>query len=190
MSRLADVTTIDQEPWPDPPITGDEATGIVASLERMRATFAWKSAGLDAEGLRATTAASTLTLGGLLKHLALIEDDTFTRKIAGRAMPEPWVLVDWEADPDWDWRSAADDSPEELYALWNEAVARSRDALAATLANGGLDQSVGSVTNDEGRSPDLRRVLCDTLEEYARHVGHADIIRESIDGLVGEDPPR
>jgi hypothetical protein len=183
------MTMIDREPWPEPPLTGDDATAIVASLERQRATFAWKSGGLGADALRATTASSSLTLGALLKHLALIEDDTFTRRIAGRDMPAPWNAIDWEADPDWDWRSAADDRPEELYALYRDAVTRSRAALEDVLADGGLDRLVTSMTDDEGRSPDLRRVLCDTLEEYARHVGHADIIRESIDGLVGEDRP-
>lgn len=174
--------------WPEPPITGDEATAIVSSIERMRATLAWKCGGLDAAGLRATTAASTLTLGGLLKHLALVEDDTFTRTIAGHAMPEPWSTVDWDADPDWEWRSAAEDSPEELYTLWAEAVARSRASLDEVLTRGGLDQLVTNRTDGAGDSPDLRRVLCSTLEEYARHVGHADMIRESVDGLVGEDP--
>jgi len=177
------------EPWPEPPLAADEATAIVAALDRQRATLAWKCGGLDADGLRATTAASTITLGALLKHLALVEDNTFTRRIGGRAMPPPWTEVDWDAEPEWDWRSAADDTPEQLSSLWREAVARSRDALDEVLARGGMDQVVTSMKDDEGRSPNLRRVLLDTLEEYARHVGHADIIRESIDGLVGEDRP-
>ena len=182
------MTDIDQEPWPEPPLAADEASAIVAALERQRATFAWKAGGLDAAGLRASTAASTLTLGGLLKHLALVEDNTFSNRIGGR-MGLPWSEVDWDADPDWEWRTAADDSPQDLYALWRDAVARSRVALDEALRDGGLDQPVKSMTDDEGRSPNLRRVLLDTLEEYGRHVGHADIIRESIDGLVGEDPP-
>jgi hypothetical protein len=183
------MTSIDQEPWPEPPLTGDDATAIVASLERQRATLAWKCGGLDATGLRAKAASSSITLGGLLKHLALVEDDKFTWKIAGEPMPAPWSTIDWNADPDWEWHSAADDAPEELYALWSEAVARSRVVLDDVLSNGGLDRPVTTMTDDDGRSPDVRRVLCDLLEEYARHVGHADIIRESIDGLVGEDPP-
>ena len=183
------MTDLEHEPWPEPPLAGDEAAAIIGALERQRATFAWKSGGLDADGLRATTAASTMTLGGLLKHLALVEDDKFTFRLAGRDMPQPWRDVDWDADPDWEWRTAADDSTEELYGLWRDAVARSRDVLEETLANGGFDQPVTNMTDDEGRSPNLRRLLLDTLEEYARHVGHADIIRESIDGLVGEDRP-
>jgi Protein of unknown function (DUF664) len=179
----------DREPWPEPPFSGDEAAAILGALERQRATLAWKCGGLDADGLRATTAASTITLGGLLKHLALVEDDTFTRKIGGRDMPPPWSSADFDADPDWEWHSAPGDSPEELDRLWREAVARSRAALHDALARGGLDQPVRTIVDAEGRSPNLRRILLDTLEEYARHVGHADIIRESIDGLVGEDRP-
>jgi len=177
------------EPWPEPPLAGEEDAAIVGALERQRATFAWKSGGLDAAGLGATTAASTMTLGNLLKHLALVEDNTFTNRIAGRPMPAPWTHVDWDAEPDWDWRPAAEDTPDQLYTLWREAVARSREALAEVLQRGGLDQLITSMDDGRGRSPNLRRVLLDTLEEYARHVGHADIIRESIDGLVGEDRP-
>ena len=184
------MTDLDQEPWPDPPLTGDDATAIVAALERQRATLAWKCGGLDADGLRATTAASTITLGGLLKHLAVVEDNTFTRRIGGKDMPPPWNSVHWDAEPDWEWRSAADDTPDRLYSLWRGAVDRSRIALAEALAEGNLDQLVTGISDEEGRSPSLRRVLLDTLEEYARHVGHADIIRESVDGLVGEDRPQ
>jgi hypothetical protein len=181
------MTYIDQEPWPEPPLAADEATAIVAALERQRATLAWKTGGLDAAGLRATAAASTITLGGLLKHLALVEDDKFTWKIAGHEMPSPWSDVDWNADPDWEWHSAAGDTPEALYTLYRDAVTRSRAVLAEVIAAGELDRPVTTMTDDEGRSPNLRRVLLDVLEEYSRHSGHADIIRESIDGLIGED---
>lgn len=149
--------------------------------------LAWKCGGLDAAGLRATTAASSITLGGLLKHLALVEDDYFSRRLFGRDPGPPWNTVDWDADPDWDWRSAAEDTPEQLMMLWQDAVARSRSTVAEALADGGLDR-LGQPWPD-GKAPSLRRILIDLIEEYARHVGHADLIRESVDGLVGEDPP-
>jgi len=181
--------TAHDEPWPEPPLAGAEAAAIIGAVERQRATLAWKCGGLDEEGMRATTATSTITLGALLKHLALVEDNTFTRRIGGLDIGAPWNEVDWDANPGWEWRSAAEDSPEELMTRWRDAVARSRIALDEAMADGGLDQPVTSITDDDGNSPNLRRVLLDTLEEYARHVGHADIIRESIDGLVGEDRP-
>jgi uncharacterized protein DUF664 len=138
--------------------------------------------------LRATLAPSSITLGGLLKHLAHVEDIYFTWRLLGRRPSSPWDTVDWDADPDWDWQSAAEDTPEQLYKLWQDAVARSRSLVAEALADGGLDQ-LARVTWPDGRAPSLRRILIDLIEEYARHVGHADLIRESVDGLVGEDPP-
>jgi uncharacterized damage-inducible protein DinB len=172
----------------EPPVAGDETTTLLGSLDRQRAIFAWKCGGLDASGLQATVGVSTMTLGGLLKHLALVEDDWFTQKLRGRDPSPPWDGVDWDADPDWEWRTAAEDSPEQLMSLWQEAAARSRAAVAEALAEGGLD-GLAKFTWPDGRSPSLRRIMIDMIEEYARHAGHADLIRESVDGLVGEDPP-
>ncbi len=139
--------------------------------------------------MRATVGASTITLGGLLKHLALVEADYFSWRLHGRDPGPPWNSVDWDSEPNWAWDSAAEDTPEHLMSLWQDAVARSRPAVEEALAAGGLDQLVKGITNDRGESPSLRRVLIDLIEEYSRHTGHADLIRESVDGLVGEDPP-
>lgn len=174
---------------PEPPLAGDETATLLGSLERTRATLAWKCGGLDAAGLRATAAASSITLGGLLKHLALVEDDYFSHRLLGRNPGPPWDTVDWDADPEWEWRTAAEDSPEQLMALWQDAVARSRSTVTEALATGGLDRLATGISNSRGEAPSLRRLLVDLIEEYARHVGHADLIRESVDGLVGEDPP-
>lgn len=179
----------DQVAVDDLPVAGDEAATMIGVLERSRRTFAWKTGGLSAAQLRATTAASTMTLGGLLKHLALVEADWFAVKLRGERLGDPWESGDWDSRPDWDWASAAENSPEELYGLWNQAVTRSRQMVAQALAEGGLDQP-GRFTWPDGRTPNMRRILLDMIEEYARHVGHADLIRESVDGLVGEDPPR
>jgi hypothetical protein len=170
-----------------PPAAGSEAETLLGGLERQRSYIAWKCGGLDAAGMRATLGASTMTLGGLLKHLALVEDEYFTHRLLGREIGPPWDAVDWDEDPDWEWRTAADDSPEQLMSLWQDAVKRSRAAVDEAMSAGGLDQS-GAIGWPDGRSPNLRRILIDLVEEYARHVGHADLIRESVDGLVGEDP--
>src|SRR5262245_30074277 len=130
-----------------------------------------------------------MTLGGLLKHLALVEDRYTAADLTGQPIGPPWDAVDFRAEPDWEWLSAAGDSPEELYALWLGAVERCRAALATTLAAGGLDQPSKRRTR-AGQPPNLRLVLVDLHDEYARHVGHADLFREAIDGLVGEDPPQ
>jgi hypothetical protein len=104
---------------------GDEASTLIGSLERQRATLAWKCADLDVAGLRATVGVSSVTLGGLLKHLAFMEDINFTRDLAGGELPEPWSGVDWVTEPGWAWRSAAEDSAEQLSALWRDAGAGS-----------------------------------------------------------------
>ena len=169
-------------------MAGDETATLLGSLERERATLAWKCGGLDAAGLQATVGASSMTLGGLLKHLALVEDEYFTRRLLGRDLGPPWDTADWDADPDWEWHSAAGDTPGQLYALWQDAVDRSRAAVTEALAEGDLGQLARHKWPD-GRAPSLRRILIDLIEEYSRHVGHADLIRESVDGLVGEDPP-
>ena len=162
-----------------------ETDTLLGFLEYQRATLAWKCEGLDAAGLSATVGASSMTLGGMLKHLALVEADWFNLSLHGRDPGPPWNTVDWKADPDWDWHSAAEDTPEQLNALWQEAVTRSRSMVAKALADGGLEQPARRTWPD-GRAPSLRWILCHMIEEYARHNGHADLIRESIDGLTGE----
>lgn len=172
----------------EPPMRGSEADMLLFALDRSRAQFAWKCGGLDATGLTRPHPPSAMTLGGLLKHLALNED-YITARMTGQPIGAPWNAVDFGAEPGWEWRTAAGDSPEELYTLWRSAVERSRAALAAVLAGGGLDQPA-KFAGHSGESPNLRRLLVDLHDEYARHVGHADLLREAVDGLVGADPPQ
>jgi hypothetical protein len=174
-------------PW-EPPLAGTEAEQLFGALERLRATFRWKADGLDAAGLATPVGASTLTLGALLKHLAVVEDFITTTKLNGEPLGAPWDGAAWEDDEDWEFTSAADDSPEQLYDLWDGATARSRSRFAAALAHGGLDHPV-HVSDESGRRASLRRLVCDLIEVYGRHTGHADLLRENVDGLVGEDPP-
>jgi uncharacterized damage-inducible protein DinB len=179
------MTELDEHGRPEPPAEAGETATLVGFLEYQRATLAWKCAGLDAPGLGATVAASSMTLGGMLKHLALVEDWWFSERLHGRAPQPPWDTVDWDADPDWEWHSAAEDTPEQLYALWQDAVARSRSMVTEALADGGLGQ-LARRTSPDGHAPSLRWILCHMIEEYARHNGHADLLRESVDGLTGE----
>lgn len=179
------MTDIDEQGRPEPPLAADEVGTLFGFLEFQRATFEWKCSELDAAGLSATTAASSMTLGGMMKHLAFVEDFWFSKWLHGRDPHETWEGVDWEADPDWDWNSAADESPDQLRKLWQDSAARSRAFVADALRGGGLDQ-LARRTWPDGRSPSLRWILCHMIEEYARHNGHADLIRESIDGSTGE----
>jgi hypothetical protein len=128
-------------------VAGDETATLLGSLERQRVNFAWKCGGLDAAGLRATVGASTMTLGGLLKHLALVEEEYFSRRLLGREFGPPWDTADWDADRDWEWHSAAEDSPEQLYTLWQDAVTRSRAAVAEAQPRAARETAARSSTS-------------------------------------------
>jgi uncharacterized damage-inducible protein DinB len=184
-SPLEPPAQLDEHGRPEPPLAADEAATLVGFLEYQRATFEWKCAGVDAVGLRHTVAASSMTLGGMLKHLAVVEESWFSEWLRGEELAAPWSAVNWDAEPDWEWRTAAQDSPEALRALWRENVERARARLAEALAEGGLGQLSRRAWPD-GRSPSLRWILVHMIEEYARHNGHADLIRETLDGETGE----
>jgi hypothetical protein len=183
--RRMDEEDVTGPPW-EPPWAGTEVEAVMGALDRLRATFRWKADGLDSAGLNATIPSSTLTLGGLLKHLALVEDHQSTVKMSGEPLGEPWASLGMdENDPEWEFTSAAADSPEELYALYDGAVGRYRERVATKIeAGGGLDGPVAM----GGGEFNLRRLVLDLVEEYGRHTGHADLLREAVDGRTGEDP--
>ncbi len=164
-------------------VHGDELDAALITLERNRLTFAWKCTGVDAAGLRLRVARSTMSLGGLLKHLAWVEEDYFQQRLAGRPSMPPFDALDpetrWE---DWPWTITDDETSESLLSLWSTTVHRSRESLSEALADGGLDRVSSSGMN-------VRRLVIDMIEEYARHTGHADLLREAVDGETGEGSP-
>ena len=93
-------------PW-EPPLAGTELEHLVGALDRLRMTFRWKADDLDAAGLGTRIGASALTLGGLLKHMAINEDFVFTRKLTGEPVGEPWESL-WDGTDDWEFTSAAE----------------------------------------------------------------------------------
>ena len=165
-----------------PPFAADEPTMLLAFLHYFRDTLRRQADGLDAEQLATRLAPSTLTLGALLKHLALVECFWTAEVLTGGRMGEPWASADWDADPDWEMTSAAEDSPDELRRLFDTEVAAADAVYRRLIAEGGLDTL--AVRERHGAHPSLRWVLVHLVEEYARHCGHADLIRESIDGAV------
>jgi hypothetical protein len=175
------MTVFDEQGRPEPPAAADEVATLLGFLDFQRATLEWKCAGLDAAGMRATVGVSPMTLGGMLKHLARVEDSWFSYNLHGHDRVPPWDTVEWA----WEWESAAGDSPDELRALWAAAVARSHVLVGEALADGGLDRPASRRWPD-GRTPSLRWIVVHKIEEYARHVGHADLLRESVDGQTGE----
>jgi uncharacterized damage-inducible protein DinB len=139
--------------------------------------------GLDHEQLNTTIAASDLTLAALLKHLALVEDHWFRQVLHGAEPSAPWNTADWDADPDWEIHSAANDQPADLITLYQQACARSREAVAAVAS---LDELSVKASRNTGERFSLRWIMLHMIEETARHNGHADFLREAIDGMTGE----
>lgn len=178
---------IDEQGRPEPPVAQDEVATLLGFLDFQRATLEWRCRGLDDDQLRVALPPTSMTLGGMLKHLAYVEDAWFTEVVAGEAAPKPWSSVDWTSDPDWEWRSSAADSGQELRTLWAECVGRSRDVVSRQLGQDPAAALGETHLRWSGKvRVSLRWVLVHMIEEYARHNGHADLIRESIDGQTGE----
>jgi hypothetical protein len=154
----------------------------------MRTTFRWKADDLDAAQIHAVAAPSSLSVGGLLKHVAVQEDYAAQVKLAGNAMPSVWQDNGWDEDDDWEFSSASEQSPAALYDLYDAAVERSRASVRVILDERGLDGD-SAVSLPDGTRASVRRILFDLIEEYGRHTGHMDLVREAVDGRVGEDPP-
>jgi uncharacterized damage-inducible protein DinB len=182
-----DGPTIDDHGRPEPPPEADEVATLLGFLDFQRSTLEWKGRGLSDEQLRVELPPTSMTLGGLLKHLAYVENYWFTEVVAAAPLPEPWSGVDWDIDPDWEWRTAADDPGDELRTQWAQSVERSRAVVDARVGEheaAALGET-HSAWGGQGRVS-LRWVLVHMIEEYARHNGHADLLRQSIDGETGE----
>jgi uncharacterized damage-inducible protein DinB len=177
---------VDEFGRPEPPREGGEVATLLGFLDYQRATLEWKCRGLSDEQLRVALGPSSMTLGGLLKHLACVEDSWFTEVVAGEPAVEPWASANFREEPEWSWQSAASDSGEYLRALWTEAADRSRAVVQAQLSRG--EAAALSATHADwqlAHPVSLRWVLVHLIEEYARHNGHADLLRESVDGQTG-----
>ncbi|MGJ9411538.1 DinB family protein [Aeromicrobium sp. CF4.19] len=175
---------VDEQGRTDPPLASDEVTTLRAFLDFHRGTLRWKTEGLSAEQLRTPHPPSSMTLLGMVKHLAYVEDWWFGIVLAGNDATAPFDGVDWRADPDWDWSSTREDAPADVLRLWESRVAESDRLLAA--AADGLDTLSTRPDRHTGEHFSLRWIVVHMIEEYSRHNGHADLIREALDGSVGE----
>ena len=161
-----------------PPLVADESTMLTAWLDFHRETLAHKVAGVDPARVReATVAPSTLSLLGLVRHMADNERYWFREVVAGEQVDEYWAPAD---NPEADFSDAHPDGPDTDIAEWRTAVAESR----AVMARRSLDDLTVKVFPNGRMS--LRWVVIHVLEEYARHNGHADLLRERLDGVVGD----
>jgi uncharacterized damage-inducible protein DinB len=166
---------------PDPTTTS-ERDALSQYLDYQRETILLKTDGLSREQLGRRIPTSDLTLAGILYHLALVEESWFEVDFLGLPDREEWQGIDWEADPDYEFRTALDKEPDWLRRRYRDACHRARQ-VAADAAS--LDQ-VSVLPRVGGKPFTLRWVMLHLIEETARHAGHADLLREAIDGTVGE----
>jgi uncharacterized damage-inducible protein DinB len=176
---------IDDVGRPEPPVAADEVETLLGFLDYQRATLEWKTRGVSDADLSKSIHPTTMTLGGLLKHMAWVEDHWFSYFLLKIDRAEPWRSVDWSADQNWEWNSSRSESADYLRSLWSASVEASRTKLGEFVASGGLDR-LALRTWPNGESPSARWIVVHMIEEYARHNGHADLLRESIDGETGE----
>jgi uncharacterized damage-inducible protein DinB len=161
----------------EPPTTGDERATLIGFLEFQRQTLVWKCAGLSLEQLRTRgVPPSMMSLLGIVLHLADVERSWFQRRVANiDVAPIFWS----DADPDGDFEAADRLDADEGFAIWHRECDRSREILDSV---GSLDDTFHS---REGVLS-VRWLLSHMIEEYARHNGHADLLRERLDGATGE----
>lgn len=160
----------------DFPTTGTERELLVGFLEYYRSVFARKAEGVDDAAARtATCPPSDLTITGLVRHMADVERGWFQRAIAGETVPP---IYSSDADPDGDLHVGPDDSVADALAAWWGEVDRARSILD------GSDLERVIERRDEAIS--VRWIVIHMIEEYARHCGHLDLLREAIDGQTGD----
>jgi hypothetical protein len=159
---------------PETPMSAEPIEMIGAFLDFQRATLLWKVSGLTEEELRRPMVPSGTCLLALVKHSAAVETSWFQTKFAGLDVPNTWS----PEDPDGDWRLEPGETAESVIASYVDACAKSRAIVR------------GASWNDPSKRADRQEtlgwILCHMLEEISRHVGHADILREQIDGATGE----
>ena len=163
---------------PEPPSIGGERETLAGFLDFQRATLLWKLEVLDDEQVRRAMVPSGTSLLGIVKHLAFVERSWFQAVWAGREVSFPWT----KEDPDADWRIEPTETTEQVVALYDGECDRSREIVAEATT---LDEVV-----EHPRRPGWRMsrrwILTHMIEETARHVGHADLMREFTDGRTGE----
>jgi Protein of unknown function (DUF664) len=156
------------------PRTGDERTMLCAMVDYQRAVLLRKVGGLDEDDLRRVMTPTGLTLLGLVKHLAYIERYWFQEVFAGASVAFPWS----DDDPDADWRAEPGERAPEIVALYLAEAERSRQISA--------EAELDDMSAHRTVAVSLRWVLLHMLEELARHLGHADLMRERVDGATGD----
>ena len=163
----------------EPATTTDERTMLVEFLDYFRAVFERKVGGLDDEQARVRVAASSIDLLGLVRHMAEVERWWFRRLFTAEIDTGVYELPD---DIDADWHHGSADTLADALDAWQSEVTRAREIVldAPSL------ETIGALSTTSRGDVSLRWIVVHMIEEYARHCGHADLIREAIDGRVGD----
>ena len=171
----------------DPPYAAGEFETLLGFLDYHRDTLLTKIEGVSEDQLHAAHPPSTLTLAALMRHLALVEDDWTSEVLLGDDQVEPWASGDWAADRNWEMTTAAGETGQQLRAQYAQSRSRSDAILHEVAASPTALETLSTRPSRRTGEPfSLRWVILHLIEEYARHNGHADLIRESIDGVTGE----
>jgi hypothetical protein len=186
-TRRADMfIDLKDDPRETGPTLGDERTTLVEALRCARLTLEMKCSGLDAEAMaRRSVEPSTMSLLGLVRHLAEIERGTFRKMMAGQDVPR---LFCSDTDRDGDFDGAAPD-PQVVAEAWDAWRAEVDFATRLVAGTPSLDFTGDDPLNQHGSgggAMSLREVLVGMIWEYGRHMGHADLLRERIDGRIGQ----
>jgi hypothetical protein len=185
-TRRADMfIDLADDPRENGPALGDERAALAEFLRCVRLTLKMKCAGLDAEALaRRSVEPSTMSLLGLVRHLAEMERHSFRKVMAGQAAPR---LFSSDTDRDGDFDGAVAD-PQVVAEAWNAWQAEVDFAERFVAESPSLDITGGDRDGvGSGDGPiSLREVMLEMIHEYARHLGHADLLRERIDGRIGQ----
>lgn len=177
--------TVDEHGRPEPDPASNEVDTLLGFLEFQRATLEWKTRGLDESELRTPLPSSSMTLAGLLNHMAWVEDHWFSYFLLAHDRHDDWVGLTATVDRDAEWNEALVLAADDVRQRWGRACDASRRNVAVVLGRGSIDQLAARAW-PSGVAPSLRWILVHMIEEYARHNGHADLLRESIDGQTGE----
>ncbi|QFG68624.1 DinB family protein [Ornithinimicrobium pratense] len=162
------------------PLVADEKAMLLGMLAFQRDTLRWKCSGLTAEQLAFEHAPSELSLGGLLKHLAVVEVSWVRMTFAGGDDLPAWKTQRREGQDGWSLRTTAGETPQVLFRWLTEAQQLTERIVGEAPSLQALSQEM-----PYGEPCSLRWVLLHLVQEYGRHLGHADLIREAIDGTVG-----
>ncbi|CAN5626290.1 DinB family protein [soil metagenome] len=158
----------------------DERATLLAFLDYYRTVFVRKAEGFtDDEARRATCPPSEMTVMGLVRHMAEVERGWFRRSVAAEDAPAIYYSDAPGGDPDGDFHPGPDDTLEDALAVWHDEVDRARTILADV----SLDQTFA---HRRLGAPKVRWVIVHMVEEYARHVGHLDLLTEALDGRTGD----